>query len=74
MPVELQRVMDSTLPEFPQSHAFIDDILITTKGSEIEHISTVEKILKKLDKENMAVKLSKCKIANRSYIESHQQE
>ena len=65
MPAEFQRVMDSILSEFPQAHAFTDDILITTKGSEIEHIPTVEKILKKLDKENMELKLSKSKFAQR---------
>ena len=65
MPAEFQRVMDSILLEFPQAHAFIDDVLITTKGSEIEHIPTVEKILKKLHKENMELKLSKCKFAQR---------
>ena len=56
MPAEFQRVMDAVLLELPQAHAFIDDILITTVESEIELISTVEKILKKLDKENMALK------------------
>ena len=65
MPVEFQRAMDSILSELPQAHAFFDDILIKTNGSEIEHISTVEKILKKLDKEKMALKLSKCKFAQR---------
>ena len=50
MPAEFERVMDSILSEFPRAHAFIDDILNTTKGSEIEHISTNEKILKKLEK------------------------
>ena len=44
MPVEFQRVMDTILSEFPQAHAFIDDILVVTKGIEIEHISAFEKI------------------------------
>ena len=44
MPAEFQRVMDSILSEYPQAHAFFDDILFVTKGSEIEHIATVEKI------------------------------
>ena len=45
MPAEFQRVMDKILSEFPQAHAFIDDILAVTKGTEIEHISAVERIL-----------------------------
>ena len=44
MPAEFQRVMDTILSEFPQEHAFIDDILVVTKGTKIEHIAAVEKI------------------------------
>ena len=47
MPVEFQRAMDCILAEYPQAHAFIDDILVVSKGTAIDHISTVEKILKK---------------------------
>ena len=50
MRAEFQRVMDSILSEYPQAHSFIDDILVITKGSEIEHIAIVKKILRKLDK------------------------
>ena len=45
MPAEFQRVMDAILSEFPQAHAFIVDILVVTKVTEIENISAVEKIL-----------------------------
>ena len=37
MPAEFQRVVDAILSEFPQAHAFIDDILVVTKGTKIEH-------------------------------------
>ena len=57
--------MDTILSEFPQAHAFIDDILVVTKGTEIEHISTVERILRKLHRENMSLRLTKCQIARR---------
>ena len=50
IPAEFQRVMDSILAEYPQAHAFIDDILVVTKGLEKEHITTLEIILRKLDK------------------------
>ena len=63
MPAEFQRVMDAILAEFPCAHAFIDDILVISKGTKIEHIALVEKILTKLDKENMALKLEKCQFA-----------
>ena len=65
MPAEFQRAMDCILAENPQAHAFIDDILVVTKGTSIDHIATVEKILKKLDRENMSLKLTKCKFAQR---------
>ena len=63
MPAEFQRVMDAILAEFPCAHAFIDDILVISKGTKIEHIALVEKILAKLDRENMALKLEKCQFA-----------
>ena len=63
MPAEFQRVMDAILAELPCAHDFIDDILVISKGTKIEHIALVEKILAKLDKENMALKLEKCQFA-----------
>ena len=63
MPAEFQRVVDTILSEF--CDAFIDDILVVTKGTEIEHISTVEKILRKLVRKNMSLKLTKCQFARR---------
>ena len=65
MPAEFQRVMDTILSEYPQAHAFIDDISVVTKGMEIEHISAVERILRKLDRENMSLKLTKCQFARK---------
>ena len=47
MPAELQRAMDCILSEFSQAQAFIDDVLLVTKGTEIDHIAIVEKTLKK---------------------------
>ena len=63
MPAEFQRVMDAILSEFPCAHAFIDNILVVSKCSKIEHIALVEKIWKKLIKEKMALNLEKCKFA-----------
>ena len=53
--------LDAILSGFPSEHAFIVDILAVSKNSGLEHIVLVEKILKKLDTENMAPKLEKCK-------------
>ena len=65
MPAEFQRAMDCFFTEYPQAHAFIDDILLVTDGNEVDHIATVKKLLKKLDRENMSLKLTKCKFAQR---------
>ena len=59
MPAEFQKVIDNLLKD----KAFIDDILIASKGTKIEHIALVEKILKKLDVSNVALKLRKCEFA-----------
>ena len=63
MPAEFQKVIDNLLKELPQANAFIDDILIASKGNKIEHIALVEKILKKLDASNVALKLRKREFA-----------
>ena len=49
MPAEFQKFIDNLIKEFPQANAFIDDILIVSIGTKIEHFALVEKILKKLD-------------------------
>ena len=51
MPAEFQKNIDNLLKETPQPNAYIDDILIASKGTRVEHIAFVEKILKKLDLE-----------------------
>ena len=56
MPNEFQRVIDSCLKNIPFKNCFIDDILVTSKGSLEEHKAIVIKILTILDKNNMAVK------------------
>ena len=60
-----QLAMDCILSEFPQAHAPIDGILVVTKGTEKDHIGTVEKFLKQLDKKNMSLKLTKSKFVQR---------
>ena len=63
MPAEFQKVIDNLLGEFPQANAFIDDILIASKGTKVEHIALVEKVLKKLDVSNVSLKLRKSEFA-----------
>ena len=51
--------MDRTINYAKNTFCFLDDILIVSKGSEIEQGKFVETELKKLDDENLALKISK---------------
>ena len=62
MPAEFQRAMDCILSEFPQAHVFIDDVLVVTRGTEVDHIATLEKILKKTGQGDYVVKTNKMQI------------
>ena len=61
MPNEFQRVMDSTLGSIPFTNCYLNDILISSKGTFLDHKNIVLKILSTLDEYNFAVKWSKCK-------------
>ena len=59
MPAEYQKAMDCTLNHAKNTFCFLDDILIVSKGGKIELEKLVLDVLKKLDDENLALKLSK---------------
>ena len=61
LPNEFQRVMDSTLGAIPFTNCYLDDILIASKGSFLDHKNIVFKILSTLDHYNFAVNWSKSK-------------
>ena len=61
MPNEFQRVMDSTIGSIPFTNCYLDDILIASKGTFLDHKNIVLKILSTLDEYNFAVKWSKYK-------------
>ena len=63
MPTEFQLAMDRTLRDLEGVFAFIDDVLIVTKGTEEDHMRKVHKVLERMDKVGMAIKLEKCKFA-----------
>ena len=60
MPAEFQKAMDRTINNAKNTFCFLDDILIVLKGSEQEHEKLIMNVLKKLDKKNLALKLSNC--------------
>ena len=61
MPAEFQKAINRTINYAKNLFCFLDDILIKSKGSEQEHKKLALTILEKLDEENLALKLSKCK-------------
>ena len=63
MPAEFQKAIDLTLSNFLNTYAYLDDIVIVTKGSDDIHKQKHQTILEKLDGENLAISLEKCKFA-----------
>ena len=63
MPAEFQKAMDYTLIGIKKSFCFLDDILIVSKSSEEDHFQLVIDCLKKLDADNLRIKLPKCHFA-----------
>ena len=63
MPATFQKIMDFTLLNINSAHAFLDDIIIITKGSLSDHEKELDKVPTRLDKENLAISLQKCELA-----------
>ena len=63
MPAEFQKAIDLTLTNCTNTYAYLADILIMTKGSLDVHKQKMQPVLKKLDEENLAISLDKCKFA-----------
>ena len=66
MPATFQKTLDKTLENIDNKFNFLDDILIITKGSTLDHELDIYKVLSRLDKENLAIKLEKCEFAKSS--------
>ena len=60
MPATFQKTIDKTLEGCKNYFAFLDDILIATKGRLKEHEETLDIILDRLNKEGLAISLQKC--------------
>ena len=60
MPNEFQRIMDRMMEKLPNTHVYLDDILIAIVGSEDEHRKLVFNVLKTLDDEGLAIKWENC--------------
>ena len=63
MPATFQKTIDKTLEGISYKFAFLDDILVITKGAIKEHELDLNKILQKLEAESLAISLQKCEFA-----------
>ena len=59
MPATFQKTIDKVLEGIHSKSAFLDDILIITKGSLNDHEQEIDKVLNLLDKQKLAIKLQK---------------
>ena len=63
MPAIFQKTTDKALENISNKFNFLDDILIKTRGTLSDHKSDIKLILKRLDEENLAIKIEKCEFA-----------
>ena len=68
MPATFQKTIDKTLHDINSKLAYLDDILIITKGTLDEHEKELDKILHRLNEENLAINLQKCEFAKEQII------
>ena len=61
MPATFQKTIGKTLHDIKTKFAYLDDILIVTKGTLEDHEKELDKIMQRLNNENLAINLQKCK-------------
>ena len=60
LPATFQKMMDTTLDGLDSTNAFLDNIIIITKGTIEKHEEEIDKTLNRLNEENLAINLHKC--------------
>ena len=60
LPATFQKMMDTTLDGVDSTNAFLDEIIIITKVTIEKHENEIDKALKRLEQENLAINLHKC--------------
>ena len=63
MPAAFQEAMDYPLVGFKDTHCFLDDFIIVSRGSKNDHLKLACQCLKKFDEENLRNNLPKCLFA-----------
>ena len=56
MPAAFQKTLNKTLENIDNKFNFLDDILIITKGTPDDHDLEINRVLSRLDKENLAIR------------------
>jgi len=66
-PATFQSLINNTLREYLDLFiiAYLDDVLIYTKGSQEEHQAQVKKVLEKLQEKELRLKISKCEFSKK---------
>ena len=59
LPATLQKMMDTTLDGLKSTNAFLDDTIIISKGTLVQHEKEIDKTLKRQHNENIATSLHK---------------
>ena len=55
LPTAFQKVTDYTLVGLNNTHCFLDDIIIVSRGSKEDHLKLISNRLKKLDDDNLRI-------------------
>ena len=63
MPTEFQKAMDCTLQGLDGVICYLDDILLVTKRVNQGHNELLAKVMRRLNAESWALKLSKCEFS-----------
>ena len=63
MPATFQKTIDKTLHDIKTKFAYLDNILRVTKGTLEDHEKELDKIMQRLNNENLAINLQKCEFA-----------
>ena len=63
MPAAFQKVIDYTLVGLNNTHCFLDDFIIVSRGTKEDHLKLNYMCLKILDKDNPRINLPKCHFA-----------
>ena len=56
----IPKAMDRTLNNATNTFCFLDDILIVSKGTELKQEQLIDRVMKILNEENLALKITKC--------------